>query len=67
VAAYLLLYPTVSGVAISVATSRVGLEFNRVFGIVDTQPKHTVYTLNSDTPYGPMMLDLRIGPKPVRT
>jgi hypothetical protein len=30
--------------------------------LVDTQSRHVAYTLNSDTPYGAALLDLRIGP-----
>jgi hypothetical protein len=35
---------------------------NKVFGFMDTQPRHVGYTLNSDTPYGALLLNLRIGP-----
>jgi hypothetical protein len=35
---------------------------NKVFGILDTKPRHVGFTLNSDTPYGPIQLDLRAGP-----
>jgi hypothetical protein len=35
---------------------------NQAFGFMDTQPKHVGFTLNSDTPYDAMLLDLRIGP-----
>jgi hypothetical protein len=35
---------------------------NKVFGVLDTQPRHTGFTLNSDTPYGVMLLDLSNGP-----
>jgi hypothetical protein len=33
-----------------------------VFGILDCAPEQLVFTANSDTPYGPLMLDLSIGP-----
>ena len=29
---------------------------------MDTQPRHVGYTLNSDTPYGALLLDLHAGP-----
>lgn len=35
---------------------------NRVFGIMDSNPKQRVFTTNADTPYGPLLLDLGIGP-----
>jgi hypothetical protein len=35
---------------------------NKVFAILDCAPEQLVFTANSDTPYGPMLLDLGIGP-----
>jgi hypothetical protein len=35
---------------------------NRVFALFATEPEQVGLTLNSDTPYGPVMLDLRDGP-----
>ena len=32
---------------------------NKVFGILDCAPEQLVFTANSDTPYGPLLLDLR--------
>ncbi|MDF2190618.1 DUF1254 domain-containing protein [Paraflavitalea sp. CAU 1676] len=60
--AYKFFYPTVSGYAILVGNGKVGVVPNKVFGRLDTKPKHVGYTLNSDTPYGPILLDLSIGP-----
>jgi hypothetical protein len=60
--AYRFFYPTVSGLAIFKGNLDVGLVPNRVFGSLDTKPLQVGFTLNSDTPYGPMMLDLRDGP-----
>jgi hypothetical protein len=59
---YKFFYPTVSGAAIIKGNVAVGLVPNRVFGILDCGPEQLVYTANSDTPYGPMLLDLADGP-----
>ena len=59
---YRIFYPTVSGFAIISGTMQVGVQPNKVFGSMDTQPRHVGYTLNSDTPYGAIILDLSIGP-----
>jgi hypothetical protein len=60
--AYRFFYPTVSGMAIWKGSEKVGLVPNRVFGLLDSQPRHVGFTLNSDTPYGPALLDLAVGP-----
>lgn len=60
--AYKFFYPTVSGAAIVRGNESVGVVPNKVFGIVDCAPEQLVFTANSDTPYGPLMLDLSIGP-----
>ena len=60
--AYRFFYPTVSGAAIVSGNRNAGLVDNKVFGILDTTPQQVGFTLNSDTPYGPMLLDLRGGP-----
>src|SRR5262245_34309503 len=60
--AYRFFYPTVSGMAIINGNEAVGVALNKVFGTLDTQPRHMGFTLNSDTPYGPILLDLRAGP-----
>ncbi len=59
---YRFFYPTVSGAAIFVGMTKSGGVDNRVFGLLDTKPRHVGFTLNSDTPYGPILLDLRDGP-----
>jgi hypothetical protein len=59
---YRIFYPTVSGAAIISGSAEVGVQPNKVFGWMDTQPRHVGYTLNSDTPYGAVILDLSIGP-----
>lgn len=60
--AYRFFYPTASGVAIFKGNAKVGVVENKVFGMLDTQPRQLGFTLNSDTPYGPFLLDLRAGP-----
>lgn len=62
VACYRYFFPTVSGAMIARGTLAVGVEYNRVFGTLDTRPGQVGFTLNSDTPYGPMLLDLSVGP-----
>lgn len=59
---YRIFYPTVSAVAMYKGAVNAGVVPNRRFGAMDTQPKHVGYTLNSDTPYGTVLLDLRAGP-----
>lgn len=59
---YRIFYPTVSGTAIISGVARIGVQPNKVFGWMDTQPRHVGYTLNSNTPYGAIILDLTIGP-----
>jgi hypothetical protein len=59
---YRFFYPTVSGLAIFRGSEAAGLSANTVCGMVDTEPEHVGFTLNSDTPYGPIILDLRDGP-----
>jgi hypothetical protein len=59
---YRIFYPTVSGAAIFSGTEQAGVVPNKVFGFMDTQPRHVGYTLNSDTPYGAVLLDLHAGP-----
>ncbi len=60
--AYRFFYPTVSSAAIFREMKRLGVQPNKVFGYMDTQPRHIGFTLNSDTPYGGMLLDLSVGP-----
>ena len=63
--AYRFFYPTVSGAAIFKGNANIGVLPNRVFGTLDSQPKHVGFTLNSDTPYAPILLDLRDSPMAV--
>jgi hypothetical protein len=62
VQAYRLFFPSVSGLAIFDGNHSIGVIENQVFGTLDTEPKHMGLTLNSDTPYAPVLLDLRSGP-----
>jgi hypothetical protein len=55
-------FPTVSGLAIFKGNAAVGVVPNRVFARFATEPEQMGFTLNSDTPYGPILLDLRDGP-----
>lgn len=61
--AYRAFYPTVSGAAMFKGNAKVGVVLNQRFGYLDTKPRHVGFTLNSDTPYGGILLDLsRTGP-----
>jgi hypothetical protein len=62
VQAYRFFFPTVSGAAIFKGNSEAGIVDNKVFGVLDSKPRHVGFTYNSDTPYGPVQLDLRDGP-----
>jgi hypothetical protein len=62
VQAYRFFYPTVSGAAIFKGNAKVGVVPNQAFGTLDTRPRHVGFTLNSDTPYAPILLDLHDGP-----
>ncbi|MCV7420529.1 DUF1254 domain-containing protein [Mycobacterium yunnanensis] len=62
IASYRFFYRTVSGAAIFDGTVDAGAQPNTTFGYMDTQPRHVGFTLNSDTPYGGVLLDLRNGP-----
>ena len=62
VQAYRFFFPTVSGLAIFRGSQAAGVVTNRVFGTLETEPEQLGFTLNSDTPYGPLQLDLRDGP-----
>jgi hypothetical protein len=61
VQAYRFFFPTVSGLAIFKGNEAVGVTANQVFGVLDTEPEQVGLTLNSDTPYGSILLDLRAG------
>jgi hypothetical protein len=56
------LFPTVSGLATFKANAAVGVIPNRVFARFATEPEQVGFTLNSDTPQGPIPLDLRDRP-----
>jgi len=62
VEAYRFFYPTVSGCALFKGNYTIGIVPNKVSGTLDTQPKHVGFTLNSDTPYAPLLMDLSEGP-----
>lgn len=62
VQAYKFFYPTVSGEAIIEGNIAVNLKPNVTSGTLDTKPQQVGFTLNSDTPYGPLLLDLSKGP-----
>ncbi|MGB6191960.1 MAG: DUF1254 domain-containing protein, partial [Terracidiphilus sp.] len=62
VEAYRFFYPTVSGAAIFKGNEQLGIVPNRVWGTLESQPKHVGFTLNSDTPYAPGLIDLSDGP-----
>src|SRR6476619_135959 len=55
---YRFFYPTVSGASIVKGNAGVGLVPNKIFGVLQTKPIHVGFTLNSDTPYAPILLDL---------
>lgn len=62
VQAYRFFYPSVSGLALFEGNVRAGAVANQVFGVLDARPRHLGFTLNSDTPYGNIPLDLHAGP-----
>lgn len=62
VEAYRFFFPTVSGAAIFKGNAKIGVLPNKAFGTLDTKPMHVGLTLNSDTPYAPILLDLKDGP-----
>lgn len=59
---YRIFYPTVSGAGLFKGNAKVGVFPNKTFGTLDTQPRHVGFTLNSDTPYAPLLVDLKDGP-----
>ncbi|MFE4500661.1 DUF1214 domain-containing protein [Rhodococcus sp. NPDC056743] len=54
-------FPAVSGLMILRGSAAVGIVPNQVFGTMDTRPGQVGLTLNSDTPYAPVVLDLDLG------
>jgi hypothetical protein len=55
-------FPSASGLAIFKGNEALGLRSNSVSGTLATEPRHVGLTLNSDTPYAPLLLDVRDGP-----
>lgn len=62
VQAYKFFYATVSGEAIIRGNAAINILPNKVSGTLDTKPQQIGFTLNSDTPYGPFLVDLSEGP-----
>ena len=60
--AYRFFYPTVSGEGILEGNLAIHIKPNTTSGTLDTKPIQVGFTLNSDTPYGPILLDLSGGP-----
>ncbi|HEY9229988.1 MAG TPA: DUF1254 domain-containing protein, partial [Gemmatimonadaceae bacterium] len=50
------------GAALLRGNADVGVVDNKVFGVLETKPRHVGFTYNSDTPYGMIQLDLSNGP-----
>lgn len=59
---YRAFYPTVSGAALFKGNAKIGVLPNKAYGVLDSKPMHVGFTLNSDTPYAPLLLDLSGGP-----
>jgi len=60
--AYKFFYPTVSGEGLVKGNDSINIIPNKSFGTLDTKPGQIGFTLNSDTPYGPIPIDLSKGP-----
>ena len=60
--AYKIFFQAVSGAAILLGNQAIGVVPNATLSAMDTRPRHKGLTLNSDTPYGPILLDLSDGP-----
>lgn len=60
--AYKFFYPTVSGEGLVKGNDSINIIPNKSFGTLDTKPGQIGFTLNSDTPYGPILIDLSKGP-----
>ncbi|UJP09089.1 DUF1214 domain-containing protein [Microbacterium sp. KUDC0406] len=61
IAVYKHFFPAVSGYALFDGNLAIGVVPNRVFGTMDTRPDQRGLTLNSDTPYASVILDLSDG------
>ena len=62
VQAYRFFYPTVSGAAVVKGWRDAGLRPNRIFGVLETQPRHVSFTPHPDAPYAQILIDLGGGP-----
>ncbi|MCG5430891.1 DUF1214 domain-containing protein [Mycobacterium sp. MYCO198283] len=62
VTAYRFWYPTVSLEGVFAGNRAAGIADNEAMGIAACGPRHTGFTLTSDTPYGYAALDLSDGP-----
>jgi hypothetical protein len=62
IVAYRFWYPAVSAEGIFDGNRTVGIADNQTMGIAATGPRQVGFTLNSDTPYGSAVIDLRDGP-----
>ena len=62
VQAYRFFYPTVSGAAVVKGWRDAGLLPNRIFGVLETQPRHVSFTPHPDAPYAQILVDLAGGP-----
>src|SRR5262249_5976523 len=60
--AYRFWYPTVSAEGIFNGNRQLGFADNATMGIASTGPRQVGFTLNSDTPYGCVVLDLADAP-----
>ncbi len=62
ITAYRFWYPTVNNEGVFNGLRELGIADNQSVGIVAIQPRHMLFTPNSDTPYGFAVLDLKDGP-----
>jgi hypothetical protein len=60
--AYRFWYPTVSAQGIMNGNRELGVRDNEAVMVLETRPRHVIFTPNSDTPYGAAVLDLKEGP-----
>ena len=62
VTAYRFWYPTVSAEGIFHGNREQGIKDGEAMPILSAGPRHVGFTLNSDTPYGGGVIDLKEGP-----
>ncbi|MBP3960184.1 DUF1254 domain-containing protein [Gemmata sp. G18] len=62
VTAYRFWYPTVSVEGIFHGNRELGINDNEAIPILSAGPRHVGFTLNSDTPYGGGVIDVKAGP-----